>query len=102
MSWQGATVSRLKILIWAAASAMLAACGRAPPAPVAALAHCATLAPGAHVAIAAGRLDRGENRFEPEERVGGVGDVAAFDIDVHEVTNAQYAAFVAATHYVTV
>lgn len=95
-------MSRLKILIWAAASAMLAACGRGPPAPAAAVVPCATLAPDAHVAIAAGRLDRGDNRFEPEERVGGVGDVAAFDIDVHEVTNAQYAAFVTATHYVTV
>lgn len=94
-------MSRLKILIWAAASALLAACGQAQQAPTV-VAQCATLAPDAHVLIAAGRLDRGENRFEPEERVGGVGDVAAFDIDMHEVTNAQYAAFVAATHYVTV
>lgn len=94
-------MSRLKILIWAAASALVAACGQAQP-PAAVAAHCATLAPDAHVSIAAGRLDRGQNRFEPEERVGGVGDVAAFDIDVHEVTNAQYAAFVAATQYVTV
>ena len=94
-------MSRLKILIWAAASALLAACGQAQQAP-AALAQCAALAPDAHVLIAAGRLDRGENRFEPEERVGGVGDVAAFDIDMHEVTNAQYAAFVTATQYVTV
>ncbi|MEQ1817832.1 MAG: SUMF1/EgtB/PvdO family nonheme iron enzyme [Terricaulis sp.] len=94
-------MSRLKILIWAAASALLAACGQAR-APAAVSAHCATLASDAHVSIAAGRLDRGENRFEPEERVGGVGDVAAFDIDVHEVTNAQYAAFVAATQYVTI
>ena len=30
-----------------------------------------------------------------------MGEVAGFDIDVHEVTNAQYAAFVAATNYVT-
>ena len=95
-------MSRLKILIWAAASAMLSACGQAQQAPRAVGAHCAALAPDAHVAIAAGRVDRGENRFEPEERIGGVGDVAAFDIDAHEVTNAQYAAFVAATHYVTI
>lgn len=94
-------MSRLKFLIWAAASAMLAACGEARQAP-SALAHCVTLASDAHVSIAGGRVDRGENLFEPEERVGGVGDVAPFDIDVHEVTNAQYAAFVAATHYVTV
>ena len=101
MVWQGAAVSRLKILILAAASTVLAACGQAQQAP-SALAHCATLASDAHVSIAGGRVDRGENLFEPEERVGGVGDVAPFDIDVHEVTNAQYAAFVAATHYVTV
>jgi sulfatase modifying factor 1 len=53
------------------------------------------------VIIAAGRLDRGRNRFEPEEQIGGVGEVAAFSIEVHEVTNTQYAAFVAATNYVT-
>ena len=94
-------MSRLKILILAAASTVLAACGQAQQAP-SALAHCATLASDAHVSIAGGRVDRGENLFEPEERVGGVGDVAPFDIDVHEVTNAHYAAFVAATHYVTV
>ncbi|MCX7359460.1 MAG: SUMF1/EgtB/PvdO family nonheme iron enzyme [Alphaproteobacteria bacterium] len=94
-------MSSLKILIWAAASAVLAACGQAQQAPTV-LAQCAALAPDAHVLIAAGRLDRGENRFEPEERVGGVGDLVAFDIDAHEVTNAQYAAFVSATRYVTV
>src|SRR5262249_34378530 len=33
--------------------------------------------------------------------VGGSGQVAAFSIDTHEVTNQQFAAFVAATHYVT-
>jgi formylglycine-generating enzyme len=76
----------------------LAACGR-PPADMAA--QCAPVELGATAAIPAGRVDRGENRFEPEERVGGVGDVAAFNIDVNEVTNAQYAAFVEATGYVT-
>lgn len=79
----------------------LAACGRPAPATTAA-AECAAFEPGATIAIAAGRVDRGGHIFEPEERVGGVGDVAAFDIDVNEVTNAQYAAFVTATHYVTV
>jgi formylglycine-generating enzyme required for sulfatase activity len=52
--------------------------------------------------IEGGHLDRGPNRFEPEEQGGGIGDVAPFSIDVHEVTNLQYAAFVAATNYVTV
>jgi sulfatase modifying factor 1 len=77
----------------------LAACG-GPPVEMAA--HCAPVAIGAAVSVPAGYVDRGENRFEPEERVGGVGDVAAFDIDAHEVTNAQYAAFVDATGYVTI
>ncbi|MFZ2029734.1 MAG: SUMF1/EgtB/PvdO family nonheme iron enzyme [Vitreimonas sp.] len=51
--------------------------------------------------IPAGRVDRGEVAFRPEERVGGRGDVAAFSIDTHEVTNHQFAVFVTATHYVT-
>lgn len=96
-------VSRLKFLVLAGAIALVAACGQASRAPlVEAATQCATLDPTAHVAIAGGRLDRGPNRFEPEERVGGTGDVAPFNIDTHEVTNAQYAAFVAATNYVSV
>ena len=51
--------------------------------------------------IAPGLVNRGEIAFRPEERVGGRGQVASFAIDTHEVTNRQYAAFVAATHYVT-
>jgi formylglycine-generating enzyme required for sulfatase activity len=57
---------------------------------------------GAQVLVPAGRVARGAHRFEPEERVGGDGAVAALSIDVHEVTNQQFAAFVGATHYVTV
>jgi formylglycine-generating enzyme required for sulfatase activity len=101
MFWQGAAVSRLKFLVLAAAAVALAACGQAPRATATPV-QCAALDPQAHVSIAGGHLDRGENRFEPEEQIGGVGDVAAFDIDVHEVTNRQYAAFVAATHYVAI
>lgn len=95
-------MARLKFTILALAAALLAACGQPSRTPNAAVAACAPLAAGAEIAIAGGRLDRGPNRFEPEEQVGGAGDVAAFRIDAHEVTNAQYAAFVAATNYVTV
>lgn len=78
-----------------------AACSR--PAATSAPAQCgAVVTPGAAVLVAAGRVDRGGVVFEPEERVGGVGEVGAFTIDAHEVTNAQYAAFAEATHYVTV
>lgn len=92
----------LKLVVLAGTAALLAACGRGPEAPVATVAQCVTLAPSTQVALAGGRLDRGPNRFEPEEQAGGAGDVGPLSIDVHEVTNAQYAAFVAATHYVTV
>jgi sulfatase modifying factor 1 len=95
-------VARPNVMIWAVLTALLAACSQPARAPVASpAAPCATLEPSAQVIIAAGRLDRGRNRFEPEEQIGGVGEVAAFSIEVHEVTNTQYAAFVAATNYVT-
>jgi len=63
--------------------------------------QCASLQIGATLPLAGGRVARGDVRFEPEERDGGEGDVSRFDIDVHEVTNAQFEAFVAATGYVT-
>jgi formylglycine-generating enzyme len=63
--------------------------------------QCAAVTLGAAVDVPAGHVARGANVFEPEEQSGGRGDVAAFSIDLHEVTNAQYAAFVEATAYVT-
>ncbi len=99
---QGVAVPGLKFMILATTAMLLAACGQTSNAPNAATAQCAALNAAAQVSIAGGRLDRGSNRFEPEEQAGGVADVAPFNIDAHEVTNAQYAAFVAATHYVTV
>ena len=99
---QGVTVSGLKFTILASAALLLAACGQMQSAPAVAAAQCAALDATAQVSIAGGRLDRGPNRFEPEEQGGGVGDIAPFSIDAHEVTNAQYAAFVAATGYVTI
>jgi formylglycine-generating enzyme required for sulfatase activity len=87
--------------VLAGAATALAACGQASRAPNAP-GQCAALEPNARASIAAGHLDRGQNLFEPEEQIGGAGDVAAFNIDTHEVTNAQYAAFVASTGYVTI
>lgn len=57
---------------------------------------------GTQVRVESGRVARGVTAFEPEERVGGAGAVGAFSIDAHEVTNQQFAVFVAATNYVTV
>lgn len=94
-------MSGLKFTILASAALLLAACGQTQSAPAAAVAQCTALDASAQVSIAGGRLDRGPNRFEPEEQGGGVADIAPFSIDAHEVTNAQYAAFVAATGYVT-
>ncbi|MBC7769382.1 MAG: SUMF1/EgtB/PvdO family nonheme iron enzyme [Phycisphaerales bacterium] len=57
---------------------------------------------GALVDVAAGEVGRGAAQFTAEEAVGGAGRVGALTIDAHEVTNQQFAAFVAATGYVTV
>lgn len=53
------------------------------------------------VAIAGGRFRMGSNDGYPEERMVHAVRVAAFSIDRHEVTNAQFARFVQATGYVT-
>lgn len=78
---------------------VLAACAPAPPGEEIA---CTPFELGSQVLLAAGAVDRGAARFEPEERDGGEGAVARFSIDAHEVTNGQFAGFVAATGYVTV
>jgi len=76
---------------------ILAACGPASPPPSA----CAGAAHiGEHVAIAGGALAR-LTAYEPEEAIGGSASVAPFTIDATEVTNREFARFVAATHYVT-
>lgn len=78
----------------------VAACApRETDTPKAALA-CPALNIGAEIALPAGLVARAGG-FEPEEADGGAGAVDAFAIDAHEVTNQQYAAFVAATGYVT-
>ncbi len=57
---------------------------------------------GAQIHVEGGQVARGAAAFEPEERVGGAGEVRPFSIDAHEVTNQQFAAFFAATNYITV
>ncbi len=80
---------------------VLIACASGACAPREAAAPvCPAIALGAEIEFPAGRVARGA-AFEPEERDGGEGAVSAFAIDTHEVTNAQFAAFVAATGYVT-
>lgn len=83
-------------------ASLLAALALAACAPAESVRQCAPLALDAPINVPAGRVTRGSNVFEPEEAIGGDGDVSAFSIDVHEVTNAQYGAFVEATGYVTV
>jgi len=66
--------------------------------------HCAPLADvvGTQVLIPAGAVVRSQGgQFQPEEEVVRDGATDAFTIDATEVTNAQFAAFVAATGYVT-
>jgi formylglycine-generating enzyme required for sulfatase activity len=82
-------------------SIFLAALALATCAPREQARQCAAVTLGAANDVPSGHVARGANVFEPEEQSGGRGDVAAFSIDVHEVTNAQYAAFVEAAAYVT-
>ena len=65
----------------------------------------ACLAPearGARVLVPAGRFLMGAEPRYPEEGPPRLVEVPAFEMDVHEVTNAQFARFVADTGYVTV
>ena len=54
------------------------------------------------VLIPAGTFRMGSDRFRPEERPVGTVRVGTFWIDRHDVTDAQFAAFVRATGHVTV
>lgn len=56
---------------------------------------------GATVDIPAGSFSMGADNFYPEEGPVHQQNVDAFNIDAHEVTNAQFAAFIEATGYVT-
>lgn len=91
-----ASVMRTLLALLSIACAAAACAPREAVAPV-----CPAIAIGAEATSPAGAIVRGA-ALEPEERDGGEGAVSAFSIDIHEVTNAQFAAFVAATNYVTV
>ena len=54
------------------------------------------------VSVPGGRFAMGSDRHFPEERPQRMVEVGPFRIDRHEVTNAQFAAFIEATGYVTV
>ena len=56
---------------------------------------------GAFAPIAGGVVEKGTYAIYPEERGSGAAEVAPFEIQIHEVTIAQFAAFVAATGYKT-
>ena len=54
------------------------------------------------VSIPGGTFRMGSTEFYPDERPVHERTVASFELDAHPVTNAQFAAFVEATGYVTV
>ena len=54
------------------------------------------------IRIPGGQFVMGSDAFYPEEAPAHRAEIAAFELDRHPVTNAQFAAFVAATDYVTV
>ncbi|MCX9146110.1 SUMF1/EgtB/PvdO family nonheme iron enzyme [Erythrobacter sp. WG] len=90
-------------LLAALSGLALAACGRGdagPPDPAAP--PCIGLAGEAMVWVPGGRFTMGENPAYPEEGPPRAATVGGFWMDVHEVTNAQFAAFIAATGYRTV
>jgi len=84
------------------ALALVAACddGQAPPATAQAARECPAIGSDP-VRIAAGTFTMGSDLVYREEGPPRTTRVAGFWIDPHEVTNAQFAAFVAATSHVT-
>ncbi|HAU01441.1 MAG TPA: gliding motility-associated lipoprotein GldK, partial [Porticoccaceae bacterium] len=56
---------------------------------------------GNTVDIIGGQFTFGDNRYYADERPAGIRVVADFNIDLTEVTNRQFSAFVEATGYVT-
>lgn len=92
-----------------AVAGLLAGCGPKPEADTGAAAQEAgvpacgldTALIGATVDVPEGVLQKGQFAFYPEERSNMSVHVGPFRIQAHEVTNGQFAAFVAATGYVS-
>lgn len=84
---------------------LAAACsGETAPAPVvASVPDCGLAADkiGAFIVVPEGGFVKGDNALYPEEEPAATVHVASFSIQMHEVTNRQFEAFVAATGYVT-
>jgi formylglycine-generating enzyme required for sulfatase activity len=56
---------------------------------------------GRYIEVPGGRVQLGQEPLYPEEMGGKHADVAGFRIQIHEVTNDQFAGFVEATGYIT-
>jgi formylglycine-generating enzyme required for sulfatase activity len=84
------------------ACGLLAACGTGEaPAPPPAKSACTGIASDAMVWVPGGSFIMGHDPRYPEEGPPRQVTVKGFWMDAHEVTNSQFAAFVAATGYVT-
>lgn len=83
------------------AAGLLAGCGDAQTSAGPERPGCAGLASDAMVWVPGGTFVMGEGQAYPEEGPPRAVTVQGFWMDAHEVTNAQFAAFVAATGYVT-
>ncbi|MET3826017.1 formylglycine-generating enzyme required for sulfatase activity [Sphingomonas sp. PvP055] len=90
----------IRALLLALGAVLLVRADAQPAPATAALARCGGDRDGG-VTVPASRFLLGSDHFYPEEGPPVPVEVAAFDLDRHEVTNRQFAAFVAATGYVT-
>jgi len=95
-----------RLLALALATVSLASCQKieSPPAVVASKTAkaCQAFAPDAQVYVAPGSFTMGDDRFPEEGPLRKEQVRKGFWMDAHEVTNGQFARFVAATGYVTV
>ncbi|GAN00311.1 sulfatase modifying factor 1 precursor [alpha proteobacterium U9-1i] len=96
-------------LVFAAIAFLASACAREAEPPRAVAQSCAPIRaiadPQSHegmVLVRGGEASIGSTEFHAEERPVRTVRVGDFWIDAHEVTNAEFAAFVRATNYVTV